>query len=140
MVALSLAMEGDTGGMLFILEDTAEEIEKIFLKNKNFASKFDHTVDIPVFSNDELVSFGKSYALECGYVFDEFGILALYDRIGCRQNGDHTVNVAEVKEIIDGAISHAEKGSVRHLLSKLAKKNIDEYGNHLLREEDFEEV
>lgn len=140
MMALSLAMESDTGGLLVILEDSAEEIQRIFYKNKNFASKFDHTIDIPVFTNDELVAFGKSYALEAEYVFDEFGILALYDKIGSRQTNDHMVTVAEVKDIIDAAIVHAEKGSVRHLFAKLARKNVDEFGNHLLREEDFDEA
>ena len=138
LVALSLAMEGDTGGLLIILEDSAEAIQKIFYKNKNFASKFDHTIDIPVFTNDELIAFAKSYALELNCTFDEFGVLALYDRIGSRQTLDHMVSVAEVKDIVDGAISHAEKRNVRHLFEKIAKKNVDEYGNRILREEDFE--
>ena len=67
-MALSLAMEGDTGGLLIILEGTSDEIQKIFRKNKNFASKFDYMVDVPIFSNDELVNFGKAYALENEYV------------------------------------------------------------------------
>ncbi|MBR5508933.1 MAG: hypothetical protein IKV59_02640, partial [Lachnospiraceae bacterium] len=137
MMALSLAMEGDTNGLLVILEDSSEEIQRLFHKNKNFASKFDHTIDIPTFSNDELVAFGKSYALEQEYVFDEFGVLALYDRIGCRQTNDHLVTVAEVKDIIDAAIAHAEKGSVKHFFEKLTRKSVDEFGNHLLREDDF---
>ena len=139
MMALSLAMESDTGGLLFILEDSTEEIQKLFRRNSNFASKFDHTIDIPVFTNDELVAFGKSYALEQGYGFDEFGILALYDRIGSRQTNDHLVTVAEVKELIDGAIERAEKGSIRHLFERVTKKSVDEFGNHLLREVDFQE-
>ena len=138
LVALSLAMEGDTGGLLIILEDSAEAIQKIFYKNKNFSSKFDHTIDIPVFTNDELIAFAKSYALELNCTFDEFGVLALYDRIGSRQTLDHMVSVAEVKDIVDGAISHAEKRNVRHLFEKIAKKNVDEFGNRILREEDFE--
>ncbi|MEZ3503698.1 MAG: hypothetical protein K1W25_09655 [Lachnospiraceae bacterium] len=137
MLSLSLAMEGDTGGLLIILEDSADEIQRLFHKNKNFVSKFDYTIDIPVFTNDELVAFGKSYALEQEYAFDEFGILALYDRIGSRQTNDHLVTVAEVKDIIDGAIAHAEKGGIRHLLERMTKKSTDEFGNHLLREDDF---
>ena len=139
LMALSLAMESDTGGLLVILEDSAEEVEQLFHRNKNFASKFDHTIDIPVFTNDELVSFGKSYAQELGYTFDEFGVLALYDQIGSRQTNDHMVMVAEVKDIIDGAIEHAGKGSIRHLLEKVTKKSVDEFGNRLLREADFVE-
>lgn len=139
LMALSLAMEADTGGLLVILEDSAEEIQQLFRRNKNFASKFDHTIDIPVFTNDELVSFGKSYAQELGYSFDEFGVLALYDQIGSRQTNDHMVMVAEVKDIIDGAIERAEKGSIRHLFEKVTKKSVDEFGNRLLREADFVE-
>ena len=139
MMAMSLAMETDTGGLLVILEDSADEIEKLFRRNRNFASKFTHHVDIPIFTNDELVAFGKSYAMEQEYSFDEFGILALYDRIGSRQTNDHLVTVAEVKDIIDEAIEHAEKGSIRHLLEKMTRKSVDEFGNHLIREADFEE-
>ena len=138
LVALSLAMEGDTGGLLIILEDSAEAIRKIFYRNKNLASKFDHTIDIPVFTNDELIAFAKSYALELNCTFDEFGVLALYDKIGCRQTLDHMVSVAEVKDIVDGAINHAEKRNVRHIFEKITKKNVDEFGNRILREEDFE--
>lgn len=139
VIALSLAMEGDTGGLVVILEDSAEEIAALFRKNKNFASKFDHTIDIPIFSNDELVAFGRSYALEQDYVIDEFGALALYDCIGRRQTNDHLVTVAEVKDLVDAAVEHAEKGSIRHLFEKVTKRSTDEYGNHLLREEDFTE-
>lgn len=140
IMALSLAMEADTGGLLLILEDSAEEIKRIFLKNKNFASKFDHTIDIPTFSNDELVAFGKSYAREEEYVFDEFAVLALYDRIGARQTNDHMVTVAEVKDIVDTAIAHSERGGVRHMFARMTKKNVDEFGNHVLREDDFGEA
>ena len=139
MMALSLVMEADTGGLLVILEDTAEEIERLFHKNKNFASKFEHSIDIPVFTNDELVAFGTSYALEQEYSFDEFGKLALYDRIGSRQTNDHLVTVAEVKEIIDRAIEHAEKAGVRRILDRITRKSVDEFGNRLLREADFME-
>ncbi len=139
MMAMGLAMETDTGGLLVILEDSAEEIQRLFLRNKNFASKFDHHIDIPVFTNDELVAFGKSYALEQEYSFDEFGILALYDRIGSRQTNDHLVTVAEVKDMIDAAIENAERGSFRHLLDRVTKKSVDEFGNHLIREADFTE-
>ncbi|MCC8140004.1 MAG: hypothetical protein LIO67_06875 [Lachnospiraceae bacterium] len=137
LVSLSLVMEGDTGGLLVILEDSAEEIDRIFLKNKNFASKFDYTIDIPIFSNDELVNFGKSYALEAGYAFDEFGVLALYDRIGSRQTIDHNVTVAEVKDIIDAAVEHAERNTIGHMFARITGKNTDEDGNLLLKEEDF---
>lgn len=85
------------------------------------------------------MAFGRSYALEQEYSFDEFGILALYDRIGSRQTNDHLVTVAEVKEMIDAAIQNAEKGSLRHLIDKMTRKSVDEFGHHLIRESDFEE-
>ena len=140
LMALSLAMEGNTGGLLLLLEGTEKDIRKIFLKNKNFASKFDYTVHVPVFSNEELVNFAKSYAMENGYVLDEFAVLALYDRIGSRQTLDNNVTVTAVKEILDEAVEHAEKGGVKRFLAKTTKKNIDKNGNTILREEDFEEV
>ena len=140
LMALSLAMEGDTGGLLIILEGTEEDIQKIFLKNKNFASKFDYRVEVPVFSNEELVNFAKSYAMENGYSLDEFAVLALYDRIGSRQTLDNNVTVTEVKEILDEAMEHSEKGGMKRFFAKMTKKNMDEDGNTILREEDFEEV
>lgn len=134
---LSAAMEGITGGLLVILEDDASEISHLLEKHQNFAVKFNRSIDIPIFSNDELVAFGKSYAEEQEYYFDEMAVLALYDSIGVRQTSDHVVNITEVKEFVDDAITHAEKKS-RGIFAKLSKKRIDEYGNKLLLEEDFD--
>ena len=134
---LSEAMAGPTGGLLVILEDDANEIAALMEKHHEFAVKFNRTIDIPIFSNDELVAFGKSYAEEQEYYFDEMAVLALYDCIGVRQTSDHVVNVAEVKEFVDDAIAHAEKKS-KGLFARLSKKRIDEDGNKLLLEEDFE--
>ena len=134
---LSIAMEGTTGGLLVILEDAQEEISRLMEKNQHFAVKFNRSIDIPIFSNDELVAFGKSYAEEQEYYFDEMAVLALYDCIGVRQTSDHVVNVAEVKEFVDDAIAHAEKKS-KGLFARLSKKRIDEDGNKLLLEEDFD--
>ena len=106
-------------------------------KNAGFANKFNRSIDIPIFSNDELVAFGKSYAEEQEYYFDEMAVLALYDCIGVRQTSDHVVNVTEVKEFVDDAIAHAEKKS-KGLFARLSKKRIDEEGNKLLLEEDFD--
>lgn len=133
---LSEAMEGFTGGLLVILEDDFKEIERLMKNHEGFAAKFNRTVDIPIFSNDELVAFGKSYAEEKEYFFDDMAILALYDCIGVRQTSEHVVNIAEVKEFIDDAIEHAEKKS-KGFFAKLSKKRVDEYGNKLLLEEDF---
>ena len=138
MMALSLAMEGDTGGLLIILEDQKAEIQRLFHKNSNLASKFEYKVDIPVFTNDELIAFARSYARELGFSYDEFAVLALYDRIGNGQTNDHRVSVAEVKDMVDAAIEHSEKGGVRKLFAKVIGKNVDEEGYRLLHEQDFE--
>ena len=138
MMALSLAMEGDTGGLLIILEDQKAEIQRLFHKNSNLASKFEYKVDIPVFTNDELIAFARSYARELGFSYDEFAVLALYDRIGNGQTNDHRVSVAEVKDMVDAAIEHSEKGGVRKLFAKITGKNVDEEGYRLLHEQDFE--
>ena len=134
---LSNVMDGSTGGLLVILEDDTKEIDQLLAKNKAFAVKFDRFIDIPIFSNDELVAFGKSYAEEQEYYFDEMAVLALYDCIGVCQTSDHVVNVTEVKEFVDDAIAHAEKKS-RGLFARLSRKRIDEEGNKLLLEEDFD--
>lgn len=134
---LSAAMEGSTGGLLVILEDDSTEINGLLKKHRSFAEKFRHSVNIPIFSNDELVAFGKSYAEEQEYFLDEMAVLALYDSIGVCQTSDHVVNIAEVKEFVDNAIAHAEKKS-RGFFARLSRKRIDEDGNRLLLEEDFE--
>ena len=138
MMALSLAMEGDTGGLLIILEDQKAEIQRMFHKNSNLASKFEYKVDIPVFTNGELMAFARSYARELGFSYDEFAVLALYDRIGNGQTNDHRVSVAEVKDMVDAAIEHSEKGGVRKLFAKITGKSVDEEGYRLLHEQDFE--
>ena len=134
---LSLAMEGITGGLLVILEDDAKEIANLMDRHYGFSLKFNRFVDIPIFSNDELVAFGRSYAEEKEYYFDEMAVLALYDSIGVRQTSDHVVNITEVKEFVDDAIAHAEKKG-KGLFARLSKKRLDEYGNKLLLEEDFD--
>lgn len=137
VVKLSAAMEEETGGLLVILEDSKAEVNRLLKSNAGFASKFNRSIDIPIFSNDELVAFGKSYAEEQEYYFDEMAVLALSANIGVRQTSDHVVNITEVKELVDDAIVHAERKS-RGLFVRLSKKRIDEYGNKLLLEEDFE--
>ncbi len=135
--SLCSVMESVTGGLLVILEDDASEIAALLEKNQRFAAKFNRSIDIPIFSNNELVAFGKSYAEEQEYYFDEMAVLALYDCIGVRQTSDHVVNVTEVKEFVDDAIAHAEKKG-KGLFARLSKKRIDEDGNKLLLEEDFD--
>ena len=120
---LSMAMDGNTGGLLVILEDDSSEIDKILKKQEGFAKKFTRSVNIPIFSNDELVAFGKSYAEEQEYYLDEMAVLALYDSIGVRQTSDHVVNIAEVKEFVDMAIAHAQKKSRGFFCKNLQKTN-----------------
>ncbi len=136
---LSEAMEGETCGLLVILEDERKELASIFEKHKKFAAKFNRSIEIPIFTNNELVEFGRSYAEEQEYYFDEMAVLALYNRIGKKQTFDHVVNVTEVKEMIDDAIFRAEKKS-KNWLVRLSKKRVDEFGNKLLLEEDFGEL
>ena len=134
-VQLSHAMTRKTGGLLVILEDEKEEIRELFIRCESLAAKFTRSIDIPTFTNKELVAFGESYAREQECVFDEMAVLALYNRIGNRQTSDHLVNVAEVKEMIDEAM---ERGDKRGLFGKRRKGRTDEFGNLILLEKDFE--
>ena len=90
-----------------------------------------------VFINDELVTFGQTYAKENGYRIDEMGILALYSRIDMMQREDHAVTVAEVKEIMDEAISHSQKANVKHLVKRVFGRSTDNSDHIILKEEDF---
>ena len=103
---LSYLMEKKTGEMLFVLEDQRKPLERILTANPDFKRKFTSKLELPVFINDELVTFGQTYAKENGYKLDEMGILALYSRIDVMQREDHAVTVAEVKDIMDEAIAH----------------------------------
>lgn len=134
-VQLSHAMTRKTGGLLVILEDEKEEIRKLFIRCESLGAKFTRTIDIPVFTNKELVAFGESYALEQECVLDEMAVLALYNRIGNNQRSDHLVNVAEVKEMVDEAI---ERGGKKGLFGKVKKSRLDEFGHTILLEKDFE--
>ncbi len=134
-VQLSHAMTRRTGGLLVILEDEKDEIRKLFIRCESLGAKFTRTIDIPVFTNKELVAFGESYALEQECVLDEMAVLALYNRIGNNQTSDHLVNVAEVKEMVDEAI---DRGGKKGLFGKIKKSRLDEFGHTILLEKDFE--
>ena len=112
---LNYLMEKKTGELLFVLEDQRKPLERLMTANPEFKKKFSSKLELPVFINDELVTFGQTYAKENGYKLDEMGILALYSRIDVMQREDHAVSVAEVKEIMDEAISHSQKANVKHL-------------------------
>ena len=106
-------------------------------KNPELAEKFTSTITIPVFTNDELVAFAKSYAKECGYRMDDMAILALYTLIGDNQKDAEPISVAKVKWMIDRAIERANKGT-RKFGRKLSKKSVDEDNRIILLEKDFD--
>ena len=134
---LSYLMERKTGEMLFVLEDQRKPLERIMTANPDFKRKFTSKLELPVFINDELVTFGQTYAKENGYKLDEMGILALYSRIDVMQREDHAVTVAEVKEIMDEAIAHSQKANVKHLARRVFGKGTDHADRIILKEEDF---
>lgn len=134
-VQLSHAMTRKTGGLLVILEDEKDEIRKLFIRCESLGAKFTRTIEIPVFTNKELVAFGESYAQERDCVLDEMAVLALYNRIGNSQTSDHLVNVAEVKEMVDEAI---ERRGKKGLFGKTKRSRMDEFGHLILLEKDFE--
>ncbi len=124
--------------VLVIMEDSRAAIEETLSKNTAFSAMFTEKVTIPVFTIDELVNFGKVYALEEGYAVDEMGILAMYNRINLIQRLDHPTSLIEVRDIMEEAIQHAEKGGIKNLFSRLGARKYDEDGNLILREQDFE--
>ena len=134
---LNYLMEKKTGELLFVLEDQRKPLERLMTANPEFKKKFNSKLELPVFINDELVTFGQTYAKENGYKLDEMGILALYSRIDVMQREDHAVSVAEVKEIMDEAISHSQKANVKHLARRVFGKGTDDSDRIILKEEDF---
>ena len=131
------AMEGQTGELLVVLEEERKPLAKFLEKYPNFKKKFTSQVEIPVFINDELVTFGQTYAKENGYKIDEMGILALYSRIDLLQREEKAVTVADVKEVVDEAIDNANAANVKKLMKKVFGKNKDDANRVLLTEEDF---
>ena len=134
---LNYLMEKKTGELLFVLEDQRKSLERLMTANPEFKKKFSSKLELPVFINDELVTFGQTYAKENGYKLDEMGILALYSRIDVMQREDHAVSVAEVKEIMDEAIAHSQKANVKHLARRVFGKGTDDSDRIILKEEDF---
>ena len=134
---LNELMEEQTGELLFVLEEQRKPLERMFAANPKFKKKFTSRLELPVFINDELVTFGQTYAKENGYRIDEMGILALYSRIDMMQREDHAVTVAEVKDIMDEAIEHSQKANVKHLMKRVFGRSTDETDRIILKEEDF---
>jgi len=134
--ALNMAMTTQTGDLLIVLEDQRHPMSDLLAKNGNFAQKFTSHLEVPIFINDELVTFGQAYAKEHGYRIDEMGILALYSRIDAMQREDHAVTVAEVKDIMDEAFVKSKRNSMKRTMTNLFK-NHDKSERILLMEEDF---
>ena len=134
---LSLLLEQDTSGVLVIIEDTKHGIQKALSRDDGFAAKFSEKINIPIFTSDELVSFAKSYANELGYTIDEMGVLALYNSISNIEHADRETTLTEVKEIVDKAVAHSEKGGLKKAFSIITSRRYDEDDYIILREKDF---
>lgn len=137
IMKLNQAMEFRTDSMILIIEDEKEDMKNMLEAHPEFAEKFDAVIKIPVFTNDELVTFARTYAGECGYKMDEMGILALYTIIGANQSVDEPVSIAKVKEMVDAAIAKAGKGG-RKIGRKLSGRQVDRMNRIILYEKDFE--
>lgn len=131
-------MSQENCDVLVLMEDQKKRIDKMLSHNSAFAAMFTEKITIPIFTIDELVNFGKVYALEEGYVVDEMAILAMYNRINLIQRVDHPTSLIEVRDIVESAIDKAEKGGIKAMFSRFGSKRYDEDGNLILREQDFE--
>ena len=134
---LSNIMATQTGELLIILEEQKKPLEKLFTQHPEFRARFTSKIELPTFINDELVTFGQTYAKENGYTIDEMGILALYSRIDMLQREDHAVTVTEVKEILDEAFEKSRKTDMKRLVKRVFGKRTDENNRVILKEEDF---
>ena len=134
---LSKAMEFRTDGLLVILEDEQNYLKTLFDSHPKFAEKFTSEIDIPIMTNDELVSFGRMYAYEEDYRIDDMAMMALYNRISELQAPDHPVTISDVKEIVDEAIQRSERTGIRKLGMILSHKRYDSDDRVILYEKDF---
>ncbi len=134
---LASLLAGDESGLLLMVEDTHKGIEKFLSLNPALAQCFTERINIPAFTSDELVSFAKAYANELGYKIDELGVLALYNSISNIQKLDHATTLTEVKDIVDEAIRHVERGGVKKLFSIITSQRYDDEDYVILHEKDF---
>ncbi len=137
-IRMSQLMEQNTQGMVVVLEDTRAGIRKAMQLDFGFAKKFTEKVDIPIFTIDELVQFGKSYAKEMECTIDQMGVLALYNRINNIQKLERATTLAEVKDIVDEAIESAEGGGIKRAFGSIFSKKYNENDYLILHEKDFE--
>ena len=136
--ALALLMDHDITGTLYIFEDTSKGIKKAMSQEPALAGKFTETVTVPIFTNDELVSFAKSYSAELGYKIDDMAVLALYNRISNIQKYDQATTLTEVKDIVDEAIEREAHGGLRKAISILTAKRYTEDDRIVLTEANFD--
>ncbi|MDE6167917.1 MAG: hypothetical protein K2G28_05610, partial [Acetatifactor sp.] len=135
--ALHQGLQQDSLGVIVLMEDTRRAMNKMLEAHPGLAESFTARVDLEPLSNDKLVAFGKHYAREMEYSIDDMGALALHTRIEERQTIDHVVTVMEVKQIVDGAIRHANRKTLGHFLDILFAKRYDEEDMIILTEKDF---
>ena len=137
VLELNDLMEEQTGELLVVLEEERRPLDKMLALYPDFKKKFTSRLELPVFINDELVTFAQTYAKENGYKIDEMGILALYSRIDLMQREESIVTVADVKEIMDDAIAHSQKMTFKRFLKKLFAKKKNKSSRIVLQEQDF---
>ena len=135
--ALHKALQQESQGIVIILEDTKKEIDKFLAKHEKLRECFTARMDVEALSNDTLVAFGRQYAREMEYSIDELGVLALHTRIEDMQTIDHVVTVVDVKEIVDEAIEHANRKTLKHFFDVLFAKRYDDEDMIILTEKDF---
>ena len=131
------ALQQENQGIVIILEDTRKEIDRLLEKYEKLQESFTSRMDVEALSNDTLVAFGRQYAREREYSIDELGVLALHTRIEDMQTIDHVVTVVDVKEIVDEAIAHANKKTLKHFFDVLFAKRYDDEDMIILTEKDF---
>lgn len=131
------ALQQENQGIVIILEDTKREIDRFLEKHEKLKESFTARMDVEALSNDTLVAFGRQYAREKEYSIDELGVLALHTRIEDMQTIDHVVTVVDVKEIVDEAIAHANKKTLKHFFDVLFAKRYDDEDMIILTEKDF---
>ena len=134
---LHKALQQDSQGIVIILEDTKRDIDKFLEKHEKLRECFTARMDVEALSNNTLVAFGKQYAREMEYSIDELGELALHTRIEDMQTIDHVVTVVDVKQIVDEAIAHANKKTLKHFFDVLFAKRYDDEDMIILTEKDF---
>lgn len=138
IASLSLIMERDNSGTLYILEDTSKGIKNVLSKDEIFASKFTEKVTVPMFTNEDLVSFARSYSRELGYEIDAMAVLALHNRICNIEKLDQETTISQVKEIVDEAIKNEAKAGLRKYFSILTAKRYTEDDKIVLTERNFD--